>query len=219
MTSPPLHRASFEDLVRAAKGGNHAAIEQLLTQPGRLRNLVASIVRKADPERRQLDEAYAAANLGILQALQAFDPERGVAFTTFAFDYIRGAVLRALYPVVRRHGDDRPMPWLVEFREEGDDETGAVATEVLLLDRDSDYGREHGFRRILRRERNMRVRQFVDSLPSNQREIVHELFFEQRSQDEIAATRGVSQQAVSKALNKALSRGRVALADLDLVAA
>src|SRR4051812_1459112 len=104
-TSPTPHRASLDAFVRAAKRADHNATEQLLTQPVGLRELAASIIRKAGPERQQLVEAHAAANLGILQALQAFDPDRGVAFTTFAFDHIRGVVLHALYPVVRRRGD------------------------------------------------------------------------------------------------------------------
>ena len=230
MSSLPIRETSFDNLVLAAKRGDREAIEALLQEPSPLRKLVASIKRKADPARRasqwepapqpgQADEADAAANLAILQALKAFDPERGVSFTTFAFPYIRGAILRALYPVVRRRGDTRPIPRLVEFREIHDDESTGRPTESILLDRDPDYGADAGFMSVIRGEQNFSVRRFVAALPDNQRFIVHAIYFEERTQEEIAAERGVSRQAISKSLNKALARGRQELDELDLVAA
>ncbi len=43
-----------------------------------------------------LDELISAGSLGLLQAMEGFDPERGLAFSTFAMRRIRGAILDEL---------------------------------------------------------------------------------------------------------------------------
>lgn len=44
----------------------------------------------------ELDELVSAGNIGLLQAVDAFDPSRGLAFSTFASPRIRGAILDEL---------------------------------------------------------------------------------------------------------------------------
>ncbi|MES1259589.1 MAG: FliA/WhiG family RNA polymerase sigma factor [Gemmatimonadota bacterium] len=51
----------------------------------------------------EYDDLLGAGTLGLVQALEAFDPDRGFAFTTFAMQRIRGAVLDQL-----RAADWRP---------------------------------------------------------------------------------------------------------------
>jgi RNA polymerase sigma factor for flagellar operon FliA len=53
-----------------------------------VREIRARWAREAD-----LDELYAAGMAGLVEADRAFDPERGVAFSTFAYHRIRGAVI------------------------------------------------------------------------------------------------------------------------------
>ena len=43
------------------------------------------------------------ANLGLLEAIERFDVERGLAFTTYATYRIRGAVLNGLETATERH--------------------------------------------------------------------------------------------------------------------
>jgi RNA polymerase sigma factor (sigma-70 family) len=220
--------ASVAALVRAAKRGDARAIQLLVLGEGPLRRMVEAIKRKIDPDRLasrwepmpgrgKPDEAEAAARLAILEALAAFDPDRGVAFTTFAYPYIKGGVLKALYPKVHRASDRQPAPKLVDL-ELGisQDEIGPTpAFERILLHRDPGYGAEANFERLARQETYAALRRHVEALPSNQRDIVRRIFFGNRSRDDVAAERGTTRQAVSKGLNKALARLRY---DLDTAA-
>ena len=55
------------------------------------------------------------------------------------------------------------------------------------------------------------VRQFVDALPTREREIVRRVFWDGETQTAVAADLGVSKMAVSKAISKITKRGREAL--------
>ena len=57
--------------------------------------IAAEVCRKL-PSQVDRGELEAAANLGLVEAAQAFDPTRGVLFKTFAYYRIRGAVYDAL---------------------------------------------------------------------------------------------------------------------------
>jgi RNA polymerase sigma factor for flagellar operon FliA len=48
------------------------------------------------PEGLELDELLSAGTVGLVQALEGFDPERGLAFSTYAMPRIRGAMLDEL---------------------------------------------------------------------------------------------------------------------------
>jgi RNA polymerase sigma factor (sigma-70 family) len=223
--------ASVATLVRAAKRGEVRAIQLLVLGDGPLRRMVEAIKRDADPERIALrwepmpvkgkpDEAEAAARLAILEALERFEPSRGVAFTTFAYAYVKGAVLKALYPKVRRAGDRQPVVQLLDL-ELGipEKEIGPTpAFERMMLDRDPGYGTDPGFDRLVKLESYRELRRHVTALPSNQQAIVHRAFFAGRTQHDVATERGISRQAVSKSLNKALARLREDLDEAGLAA-
>lgn len=66
---------------------------------GRYIGLVHHAAREVAPRVRDavsLDELFSAGSLGLLQAMEGFDPERGLAFSTFAMRRIRGAILDEL---------------------------------------------------------------------------------------------------------------------------
>ncbi len=63
---------------------------------------LARQIHKSLPRRVQFEDLEAAAFLGLTRAGAAFDPTRGVPFTTFSYRFIRGAVFDAL----------RKMTWL-----------------------------------------------------------------------------------------------------------
>src|SRR5690606_24022332 len=63
--------------------------------------LVHHAAREVAPRVRDavsLDELFSAGSLGLLQAMEGFDTERGLAFSTFAMRRIRGAILDELRP-------------------------------------------------------------------------------------------------------------------------
>jgi RNA polymerase sigma factor (sigma-70 family) len=229
MSSPSLADASFQTQVSAAKQGDVQAIEALITGDGPLRRMYRSMIRKLDPEkiaarwepRPELggaNEAEAAAHLGILEALQRFEPSMGVSFTTFAHPFIKGAVIQALYGKRYTLHGEALRPSTVQFDAPGAEDDCGQAAEADLLASDPSYGTESGYLQLVLSEEWAEVRSFVDGLPVNQREIANLHFFRGRSAVEIAAERGVSRQAVSKSLNTAFARGREQLADVAVAA-
>lgn len=85
----------MEDTTRwiAAAQGNVAARDALLAEHLNLvhfvaRKLARSLSADADP-----DEMLSVGALGLMKALESFDPRRGLAFSTYAVPRIRGAIL------------------------------------------------------------------------------------------------------------------------------
>ncbi len=89
---------------RVRQDGDPDARRELL---GRYLGLVHHAAREVVPRVRDavsLDELVSAGSLGLLQAMDGFEPERGLAFSTFAMRRIRGAILddlRARDPLSR----------------------------------------------------------------------------------------------------------------------
>lgn len=80
------------DVVAAAQAGDEYAVMELITRlAARLRAMVS---RGGEAPRVDLEQA---AMLGVLEALQTYDPNRGVAFFTHAHD----AVMRGMEETVR----------------------------------------------------------------------------------------------------------------------
>src|ERR1700687_2328280 len=76
--------------------GDTEARRELL---GRYLGLVHHAAREVAPRVRDavsLDELVSAGSLGLMQAMQGFDIDRGLAFSTFAMRRIRGAILDEL---------------------------------------------------------------------------------------------------------------------------
>jgi RNA polymerase sigma factor (sigma-70 family) len=217
--------------VLAAKRGDRLATETLVLTHPPVRGVVEKIKKDCDPkriargwepmpERGAPDESEAAARLAVLDALDRYDPDRGVAFTTFAYPSIKGAVLRAIYPTVRRaSAPNGSIARLVGLDQTADDRAPDLGFEAQLLGRDPEYGQEAGFGRLVVADGHAAVRTFVSGLPVKQQEVVREIYWEGRSAADIAAERGVSRQAVSKLLNKALARGREHFDPAEVVAA
>jgi RNA polymerase sigma factor for flagellar operon FliA len=81
---------------RWRKDGDLEARRELL---GRYLGLVHHAAREVAPRVRDavsLEELVSAGSLGLLQSMEGFDPDRGLAFSTFAMRRIRGAILDEL---------------------------------------------------------------------------------------------------------------------------
>jgi RNA polymerase sigma factor for flagellar operon FliA len=74
-------------------GEDLEARAQLLDRyAGLVHHLARQAARRAGPE-VELDDLIGAGMLGLVRALEAFDPARGLAFSTYAVPRIRGAIL------------------------------------------------------------------------------------------------------------------------------
>lgn len=70
----------------------HALLDQYI---GLVYHAAREIARSV-PKHLEFEELVSAGTVGLIQALETFEPERGLAFSTFAMPRIRGAVLDEL---------------------------------------------------------------------------------------------------------------------------
>lgn len=80
-------------LWTAHADGDTAAREKLLTEHLGLVHHVARQVSRSLTVEADFDELVSAGSMGLMNALDTFDPSRGLAFSTFAAPRIRGAIL------------------------------------------------------------------------------------------------------------------------------
>lgn len=215
----------------AAKAGDLKALEALITEDGPLRRMYRGLIRKLDPEKRadrwepapchgMPNEAEAAAHLGVIEALRRYDPRRGVSFTTFAYPFIKRAILDALYGKTYQKAGQPVRLAMVAFEVPcaEEDERGMPGTEAELLASDPAYGAELGFFRLVKNDQQAEVRAFLAGLPQVQQEITRLHYFDELAPTDIATKRGTSRQAVSKTLTTVATRGREVLEPLAVAA-
>jgi RNA polymerase sigma factor (sigma-70 family) len=90
---PLLTREEEIDLARRAAAGDEAAKQRLIESNLRL---VVQVARRYLNRGLPLPDLIEEGNLGLLRAVEKFDAERGVRFSTYATWWIRQAVSRAL---------------------------------------------------------------------------------------------------------------------------
>ena len=102
---PPLSREEENTLAARARAGDRRAADRLLE--AHLRDVVF-VAKKHRYYGIPLGDLIAEGNLGLLRALEKFEPERGVRFSTYAAHWIRsfimGYVLRSWTLVGGRTG-------------------------------------------------------------------------------------------------------------------
>src|SRR5579885_1866862 len=86
------------DLVRRAQAGDPAAREQLI---GRLLPLVSSLARRFRTEGLDQTDLIQEGVVGLLRALERYDPARGVPFPAYATWWIRQALQEARSDFIR----------------------------------------------------------------------------------------------------------------------
>ena len=85
-----------EQLWRAVAAGDAAARERLLTEHLSLVHHVARQLSRSLVVQADFEELVSCGTMGLMNALEAFEPDRGLAFSTFAVPRIRGAILDEL---------------------------------------------------------------------------------------------------------------------------
>ncbi|MBE3577449.1 MAG: sigma-70 family RNA polymerase sigma factor [Limnochordales bacterium] len=91
----PLDPAATQELFRKARQGDELARQRLVEHNLRL---VRAVVRRFREARLFIpvddDDLFQAGCIGLLQAVDGFDPERGIQFSTYAVPFILGEIRR-----------------------------------------------------------------------------------------------------------------------------
>ena len=94
MTQVPLLNAEEEGrLTRAARAGDEGAKERLVEANMRL---VINIARGYRSRQIPLEDLIQEGAIGLMQAVERFDPDRGFRFSTYATHWVRQAIGRAI---------------------------------------------------------------------------------------------------------------------------
>jgi RNA polymerase primary sigma factor len=90
---PLLTREEEQRYARAARAGDEQAKEKLVNSNLRF---VVNISRQYQNRGIPLSDLISEGNIGLLKAVEKFDPERGFHFTTYAVWWIRQSIMKAL---------------------------------------------------------------------------------------------------------------------------
>ncbi len=91
---PVLTRQEEMTLMIHAKNGDQKAAEKLICANLRF---VVSVAREYQNRGLPLADLISEGNMGLIRALETFDPHKGIKFITYAVWWIRQAILQALF--------------------------------------------------------------------------------------------------------------------------
>lgn len=214
----PMTRAEEESLGDALRGGGEAAREArgrlAACNLGIARDLSARYAYLYDLD---LDDAFGAAQVGLLEAAERFDPSRGLRFASYAGWWVRQAVQRDAPNVrgaarVPGTAGDR-FPGAKALRNATDLESSGVPGSPLYLALAREDGTSGG---AAEPEAFARLRAAVKRLHPGERRAVERVYGldgEAMTDAALARELGVTTQAIGNSRNRALAKLRRALRD------
>jgi RNA polymerase sigma factor for flagellar operon FliA len=232
-----LERADFRGSGRSQSSVCPGIMtDSLTTNPNRLieayrsySHAISAEVLKKLPSSVDRDDVIGAAELGLVEAAQKFDPSRGVLFKTFAYYRIRGAIYDALRKNGWLKGDARlrfeagANEYLKDHTEAGAGETvppstayaelqhltSAVVTSFMLsLDglkcEIADPNTVSAEDALLRRDAQRQLKDALSQLPESNRRLIEEYYFREATLEEIGRRMGLSKSWVCRLHAKSL---------------
>ncbi len=183
------------------------------------------------PHHVEIDDLIAYGQIGLLEAITAFDAERGRKFTTYAWHRIRGAILDGLGTMSWFHrakferseyeqpvasspataGAAAAAPSAASITAApaaagGRRPTRSGLEDVPVMSREPDAGDD-----VLKREMIAFMRDLVGALPEKEAGLLRGVFFEGRTLTEAARRVGISTAWASRLQTRTLADLRVAL--------
>jgi RNA polymerase sigma factor for flagellar operon FliA len=190
----------------------------------------------------EFDDYLQYARVGLVEAVDRFDPQRGFKFETFAASRINGAILSGLEAYSEVHEQVAARKRLVQVRVEtlkgewpdaadpaalfGFLAEMAIGLAVgFVLDQSGMYqAEEHGpsyhdntYAGVELRQLRARVRSLLDGLPGKHRQVVSYHYLQQWPFDEIAEAMQLSRGRISQLHKEALLKLRKSLQARDVL--
>lgn len=107
LATAPLGRERERELARSARTGDPEARSELIRQSLRL---VAMRVRHLGVPAGDIDDALQAGTVGLIAAIDRFDPDRDVRLSTFAWPWITAAIRSSVARPVQARLPEPPPP-------------------------------------------------------------------------------------------------------------
>ncbi|HZN93688.1 MAG TPA: sigma-70 family RNA polymerase sigma factor [Myxococcales bacterium] len=191
-----LTREEEYDLSRRARKGEEAARQQLATS-----NLafVVAVAKKFANRGARLDDLIQEGNVGLMKAIEHFDPKKNVRFATYAVWWIRAYITRYLKDNRSQvRGGEAERPVMTDFSLDASlDEEG----ETTFLDRLEDGGPSPQ-ERYISREQDTEVQEALAKVKKRIGDLGWDILTERLTQDkprtleELGARWGVSRERV-----------------------
>jgi len=172
-------------------------------------------------------DVESAAEFGLVQAAKSYDPSRNIAFTTFAYYRIRGAVFDLLRQTAKTnrflegandymadqtdaHASDAPSYEAVKNLA-----TGVVASYFLSLENLKEEPRELNAEAadeaLIQREQRQLIQDELNRLPEKNRRVLQMYYFEDLTLEDIGTQLNLSKSWVSRVHAKALEQLKPAM--------
>jgi RNA polymerase sigma factor for flagellar operon FliA len=216
-TSPRAPTADAADLRQ----------QLIASAQGLVRNIAWRIHRKL-PQHIEMEDLVGYAQLGLAQAACDFDVQRGVAFTTYAYHRIRGAVFDGLSemawfdqgayhggryenPEEQAAGDagSSAEPWAAQLRASLD--AIAASEESAQGEHPDQSGRADPQLRVMHQELCVKLRELVERLPPDAASIIRWAYYEGLSLKEAGQKLGISKAWASRLHARTIHRLAMAL--------
>ena len=214
--------------------------QRLVNECQGLVRFLAQQIHTRMPSRIDLDDLIGYGQLGLMQAAQDFDPDKGVKFSTFAYYRIRGAIYDGARKLEwYRAGRDADAKYEqladeVAQRCTEDASTGDVGQEatwfartasslaMVFLNSQTEGGTEVEDRatpapwaNLLQRETSLKLREALDRIPADAAALIRSVYYEDRTLQDAADRLGISKSWASRLHARALEQLSRALRQID----
>lgn len=209
---PPTHAEQL-NLARRVRAGDAEARREMIE---RNLPLVYSIAAKFSRRRSELDDLTQEGMIGLMKAVEKFDPERGYRFSTYATWWIRAAITRALradstvkIPEHRRDLDALRCTASLDAPRGEEQPDGAFGDSDAELIPDARPGPERSARASVLLDELRRVA--ADTLSVREARLLDLRLVQRRTLQEVGVELGLSKQRICQLERAALEKLRRAL--------
>lgn len=214
--------------VRWRQHGDGAARQALIDRHQSLvRTLVARVyLRRTGPD-VEFADLLQWGQIGLMEAMESYDPAKGACFSTFAHYRVEGAVLNGLAHVsevqqqLAAHRERRAQrnASIAKGLPSGGKagaalEQAAVSLAISMLLDDAGHalaqephpGFDQTYRSVELRSLTARLLQLLDQLPANERQVIKGHYLQQLQFEEVATLMTLSRGRISQLHQQALAR-------------